>query len=133
MNVTPCGSQLRQFAKQLVCASSVPHETDTQVREEALFSGAHFEEEPEAPEPGSRTVTEKEVNQSTGADREGWIKAAWKEYQESFLDMQAVSIATPAEVAAIGGAGRALPMKLVWVQKPEKKKCRGVVCGNFEE
>ena len=24
-------------------------------------------------------------------------------------------------------------MRVVWTQKPEKKKCRAVVCGNFEE
>ena len=47
--------------------------------------------------------------------------------------MQAIVVSTPAEISTIGGAHRTLPMKLVWVQEPEKKKCMGVVCGNFEE
>ena len=49
------------------------------------------------------------------------------------MDMGAVATASPCDIARAGGSSRALPMKVVWTQKPEKKKCRAVVCGNFEE
>ena len=135
MNTSPCGPHLKEYAAHLVGAGSVPFAAKGAAAEdnEALFDAAGWEEEELQQEPGSRTVTEKEVKESTGDERRGWIDAAWKEYNESFLDMGAISVSTASEIKAFGGAHRALPMKLVWVQKPDKKKCRGVVCGNFEE
>ena len=44
-----------------------------------------------------------------------------KEYLESFVEMGAVAMASPCDIARAGGAHRALPMKVVWIQKPEKK------------
>ena len=130
MNISPAGPELKRYAKGLIGAASVEHAIAAQgvVEEQALQSAEELELEP-----GSRTVTESEVRNSTGKENEGWRTAAFKEYQESFLEMQAITVSTPQEVAAAGGPSRALPMKLVWVQKPEKKKCRAVVCGNFEE
>ena len=49
------------------------------------------------------------------------------------MEMGAVAAASPCDIARAGGRHRALPMKVVWTQKPERKKCRAVVCGNFEE
>ena len=49
------------------------------------------------------------------------------------MDMGAVAVASSSDIQRAGGAHTALPMKVVWTQKPEKKKCRAVVCGNFEE
>ena len=49
------------------------------------------------------------------------------------MDMGAVAVASSSDIQRAGGAHKALPMKVVWTQKPEKKKCRAVVCGNFEE
>ena len=53
------------------------------------------EEIPEVLEPGSRLVTEAEVRAATGVERGGWLEAARREYQESFMDMNAVARATP--------------------------------------
>ena len=90
------------------------------------------QEEPEL-EPGSRIVSDAEVKAATGAEKVGWQDAAKKEYLESFMEMGAVATASPCDIARVGGYGKALPMKVVWTQKPEKEKCRAVVCGNFEE
>ena len=98
------------------------------LQDELLFT---TNEEP--PEPGSRIVTDAEVRAASGTEQKGGQDAARKEYLESFMEMGAVATATPCDVARAGGAHKALPMKVVWTQKPEKKKCRAVVCGNFEE
>ena len=39
-------------------------------------------------EPGSRIVTEVEFREAGSEERRGWIEAARKEFQESFLEMQ---------------------------------------------
>ena len=122
MNTAPCGADLKRYASQLIGACSVPHAMakGAVVDENVFYSANQYEEEPSL-EPGSRTVTEKEVKESTGYERDGWVEAAWAEYKESFLDMQAISVSTQSEIRAFGGQHKALPMKLVWVQKPEKK------------
>ena len=84
-------------------------------------------------EPGSRAVADKEVRASTGAERECWRQAAHEEVQDSCMRMGAVSIATPADLAQVGGRSGILPMKAVWVRKPDRYKCRGVACGNFAQ
>ena len=54
--------------------------------------------------------------------------------QESFFAMNAVSETTKEELAQVGGQSGVLPMKAVWTIKPgDLFKCRGCVCGNFEE
>ena len=84
-------------------------------------------------ESGSRIVTEQEVRQATGDERRGWVEAAFQEFNDSFMKMEAVRTATSDDISRAGGFHKVLPMKVVWTQKPEKKKCRAVVCGNFEE
>ena len=118
MNISPAGEELKRYAKALIGATCVEHATvaESIVEHEALTSAQELELEP-----GSRTVTEGEVKTSTGEERKGWLTAAFKEYQESFLDMGAITVSTREEVARAGGPSRALPMKFVWVQKPEKK------------
>ena len=127
MNVSPADGAFKSFATKLVVASAVGDAG------EQLPSLVSTLEEPEELEPGSRIVSEAEVCASLGKERDGWDAAARREYQESFMDMGAVTVATSSDISRAGGRGRALPMKVVWTQKPEKKKCRAVVCGNFEE
>ena len=102
----------------LISAASVEHTIATQgaIEQEALQTAEELELEP-----GSRTVTESEVRNSTGEESAGWRTAAYKEYQESFLDMHAITVSTSEEVAAAGGPSRALPMKLVWGTKARKE------------
>ena len=125
MNVSPAHLAFRSFAANSIAATSVVSPGGEQ-----LVSTL---EEPEELEPGSRIVSEAEIRAATGATRDAWHAAAHKEYKESFMDMNAVARATPSDIARAGGRSKALPMKVVWTQKPEKKKCRAVVCGNFEE
>ena len=82
-------------------------------------------------EPGARIVAEAEVRNSKGTQYMKWLQAAEKELNESFEGMGAVTIATQAEIAR---CTRILPMKAVWTVKPgDRHKCRGVICGNFQE
>ena len=114
MNRTPASADLQLFANMLVGASSVPHVTggeETTHAEDLLISTSPDDDV--VLEPGSRTVTEGEVRDSIGTERQGWVEAAQKEYQESFLDMSAIRISTASDLAAIGGSHRTLPMKLV--------------------
>ena len=135
MNVSPASYALKVFAATSLGAANVQGGSNTggpshmQVVAEVL----HEDGEAEELEPGSRIVSENEVRAATGAERDGWVKAAQKEYQESFMDMGAVAVATSSDIAKAGGRSKALPLKVVWTQKPEKKKCRAVVCGNCEE
>ena len=85
-------------------------------------------------EPGSRTVSDKEVRESTGAARAQWTLAAETELEGSFYDMGAVTETTPEELQQVGGQRGVLPMTAVWVQKHGGlAKCRGCVCGNFQQ
>ena len=82
-------------------------------------------------EPGTITVQQGDVRRSSGAEWEQWRAAAENELNNSFFGMDAIAVATPADIAA---AGTILPMKAVWTIKPGGlHKCRGVVCGNFQE
>ena len=54
-------------------------------------------------EPGSRAVADKEVRASQGSERECWRQAAQEEVQDFFYRLGAVSIATPADLAQVGG------------------------------
>ena len=123
MNRTPASAEFKNFAKMLVGASRVPPATgneDANLNDGQMLISTSPDDEIVL-EPGSRTVTEGEVRDSVGSERQGWVEAAQKEYQESFIDMSAIRISTASDLAAIGGSHRALPMKLVWVQKTDKK------------
>ena len=78
-------------------------------------------------------MTDAEVRSGTSAEIALWKVAVEAEYNDSFVKMNAVSIATPADIESIGGFAATLPMKVVWSVKPGgRRKCRAVVCGNFE-
>ena len=89
MNVSPAHLAFRTFASNSIVAGSV---VGPGGEEPTLVSTA---EEPEELEPGSRIVSEGEVRAAVGAERDGWHEAARREYQESFMDMNAVVRATP--------------------------------------
>ena len=129
MNCSPATGAFKSFAAHSVHAAAVVSKVDADSGSHELYTTP---EEPEQ-EPGSRIVSDAEVKAATGAELQGWQEAAKKEFLESFMEMGAVATASPRDIARAGGQSRALPMKVVWTQKPEKKKCRAVVCGNFEE
>ena len=82
-------------------------------------------------EPGTTTVQEAQVRNATPTDYEQWKAAAENELHSSFYGMYAVTEATKEEISS---AGAILPMKCVWTVKAGGvKKCRGVVCGNFQK
>ena len=125
MNVTPAHPATKAFATNAVVASAIEvpggvgatdmgHATDP-----TLISTQEVAEELD---PGSRLVTEAEVRAATGAEKAGWHAAAQREYQESFMDMNAVARATPADIARAGGRHKALPMKVVWTQKTRQEE-----------
>ena len=122
MSRTPASAEFKNFAKMLVGASRVPPVTggeDAKLDDGQMMISTSPDNEIVL-EPGSRTMTEGEVRDSVGSERQGWVEAAQKEYQESFIDMSAIRISTASDLAAIGGSHRALPMKFVRVQKPDK-------------
>ena len=85
-------------------------------------------------EPGARSVSDKEVRNSTGAERAQWILAAEEELQGSFFGMGAVTNTTPEELQQVGGQRGVLPMTSVWLVKAGGlRKCRGCVCGGFQQ
>ena len=129
MNCSPATGAFKSFAAHSVHAAAVVSKVDADSGSHELYTTP---EEPEQ-KPGSRIVSDAEVKAATGAELQGWQEAAKKEFLESFMEMGAVATASPCDIARAGGQSRALPMKVVWTQKPEKKKCRAVVCGNFEE
>ena len=67
-----------------------------------------------AAEPGSRTVTAKEVKASTGKTAEGWTRAIEEEFMKDFAGRNVFTVSTDAEKRAYG---MPLPMKLVYVHK----------------
>ena len=69
---------------------------------------------PASEEPGTVTVQQGDVRRSTGAEWEQWRAAAETELNNSFFGMDAIAVATPADIAA---AGTILPMKAVWTIK----------------
>ena len=129
MNASPATGAFKAFAGQSVQAAAVVDQEGGDPLSDLLYT---TQEEPEL-EPGSRIVSDAEVKAATGAEKVGWQDAAKKEYLESFMEMGAVATASPCDIARVGGSGKALPMKVVWTQKPARKKCRAAVCGNFEE
>ena len=67
-----------------------------------VSSTSHADEVDVEIEPGSRIFTEADMRSSSGNRLKGWMEAVRKEYQESFLDMHAVTGATPEEIAQVG-------------------------------
>ena len=80
-------------------------------------------------EPGARPVSAAEVRASTGTEKESWRQAIEEEFVKNFVER---NVYTPSTEEEKRRHGPALPMKLVFAQKPNKKKARAVVCGNFQ-
>ena len=114
------------------CAAQAGHpETPTTEPDDQLYEVDANAISPANDEPGTITVQQGDVRRSSGAEWEQWRAAAEAELNNSFFGMDAIAVATPADIAA---AGTILPMKAVWTIKPGGlHKCRGVVCGNFQE
>ena len=118
------GRKLRACA---ACADPPPSIGQQQEEDDALSKWAlNLPKE----EPGTTTIQEREIKQTGKLDWEQWTLAANAELIGSFYEMNAVSIATKAEIEK---CDRILPMKCVWTQKANgTRKCRGVICGNFQ-
>ena len=118
MNALPAMVAFKSFAAQSMHAAAVVNEAGADPGSHSFYTTL---EEP-GMQPGSWIVSEAEVKSATGAELKGWHEAAKKEFLESFMEIGSVATASRNDIARAGGQSKALPMKVVWTQKPEKKK-----------
>ena len=76
MNASPATVAFKSFAAQSVHAAAVVNEVGADPWSHSLYTTP---EEPEL-EPGSRIVSDAEVKAATGAELQGWLEAAKKEF-----------------------------------------------------
>jgi len=84
---------------------------------------------PPPPPEQAQTIDQSTVVKSQGKDRDGWVEAIEKELANLG---GTIRHAKPQELEELGRLGvKPTPSRMVFVQKPTKKKARMVICGQF--